>query len=58
MLNINIALSFLENSLYRSPDIVRAIKSRRFRWAGQVARTEEDRSAFQILTGKQTYRKD
>ena len=27
------------------------IKSRRLRWAGHVARTEEVRSAFKILTG-------
>ena len=40
------------NSLYRSPNIVRAIKSRRLRWAGHVARMEEGRSAFKILTGK------
>ena len=26
--------------------------SRRLRWAGHVARMEEDRSAFKILTGK------
>ena len=42
------------HSLYRSPNIVRVIKSRRFRWAGHVARMEEDRSAFKILTGKST----
>jgi hypothetical protein len=39
-------------SLYRSPKIVRVIKSRRLRWAGHVARMEEGRSAFKILTGK------
>ena len=33
-------------SLYRSPNIVRVIKSRRLRWAGHVARMEEGRSAF------------
>ena len=38
--------------LYRSPNIVRVIKSRRLRWAGHVARMEEGRSAFKILTGK------
>ena len=27
-----------------------SIKSRRLRWAGQVARMEEGRSAFKILT--------
>ena len=39
---------------YRSPNIVKVIKSRRLRWAGHVARTEEGRSAFKILTGKPT----
>ena len=38
-----------------SPNIVRAIKSRRLRWAGQVAGMEE--SAFKILTGKSTERR-
>ena len=28
------------------------IKSRRLRWVGHVARMEEGRSAFKILTGK------
>jgi hypothetical protein len=37
--------------LYRSPNIVRVIKSRRLRWAGHVARMEENRSVFKILTG-------
>ena len=36
---------------YFSPNIVRVIKSRRLRWAGHVARMEEGRSAFKILTG-------
>ena len=30
------------------------IKSRRFKWAVHVARIEEGRSAFKILTGKPT----
>ena len=30
------------------------IKSRRLRWAGHVARMEDGRSAFKILTGKPT----
>ena len=30
------------------------IISRRLRWAGYVARMEESRSAFKILTGKPT----
>ena len=29
-------------------------RSRRLRWAGHVARMEEGRSAFEILTGKPT----
>ena len=40
--------------MYRSPNIVRVIKSRRLRWAGHVARMEEGRSAFKMLTGKRT----
>jgi hypothetical protein len=43
------------------PNIVRVIKSIRLRWAGHVARMEEGRSAFKILTGciyrKQTFKK-
>ena len=35
-------------------NIVRIIKSRRLRWTGHVARMEEGRSAFKILTGKPT----
>jgi hypothetical protein len=40
--------------LYRSPNIVRVIKSRRLRWVGHEAGMEEGRSAFKILTGKPT----
>ena len=36
------------HSLYRSPNILTVIKSRRLRWAGQVTRMEY------ILTGKHT----
>ena len=38
--------------MYRSPNIVRVIKSRRLRLAGHVAGMEEGRSAFKIVTGK------
>ena len=40
--------------MYRSPNIVRAIKSRRLRWVGHVARMVEGRNTFKILTGKPT----
>jgi hypothetical protein len=37
------------HSLYSSPNIVRVIKSRRIRWAGQVARMGEGRGVYRIL---------
>ena len=40
------------NSFYLSPNIVRVIKSRRLRWAVHIARTEEGRTDFKILTRK------
>jgi len=40
--------------LYRSPNIFRVIKSRRLTWPGHIARMEESRSAFKILTGTPT----
>ena len=40
--------------MYRSLNIVRMIKSRRLRWAGHVARMEEGKSAFKVLTGEPT----
>ena len=40
--------------MYRSPDKVRVIKSGRLRRVGHVARQEEGRSAFKILTDKPT----
>ena len=40
--------------MYRSPNIVRVVKCRKLRWAGHVARMEEGRSTFKILTGKPT----
>ena len=42
------------HSLYRLPNKVKVIKSRRLRWAGHVARMEEDRDAFKMITGKPT----
>ena len=40
--------------MYPSSNIARVIKSRRLRWAEHVARMEESKSAFKILTGKLT----
>ena len=42
------------HNFYRSPNIIRGIKSRRLRWAGHIVRMEECRSAFKILTGTPT----
>ena len=39
--------------MYRPPNIVRVIKSRRMRWAGHIS-LEEGRSDFKILTGTTT----
>ena len=38
-------------SLYHSPNIVTVIQARGISWAGHEAKIEEDRSAFEILTG-------
>jgi hypothetical protein len=40
------------HNLYSSPNIIRAIKSRRMRWEGHVARMGEKRNACRILVGK------
>jgi hypothetical protein len=40
------------HDLYSSPNIVRVIKSRRMRWAGQVARMGEGRGAYRALVGR------
>jgi hypothetical protein len=37
---------------YSSPSIVRIIKSRRMKWAGQVARMGEKRNVYRLLVGK------
>jgi hypothetical protein len=39
------------NDLYRSPNIIRVIKSR-MRWVGYIARMGERRGAFKVLVGK------
>jgi hypothetical protein len=40
------------NDMYCSPNIVRATKSRRKRWAGHVARMGEGRGVYRYLVGK------
>jgi len=40
------------NYLYSSPNIVRVIKSRRMRWAGNVARMGEESGVYRVLVGK------
>ena len=40
------------NDLYSLPNIVRVVKSIRMRWAGHVARMEEDRGVHRVLVGK------
>jgi hypothetical protein len=40
------------HNLYASPDIIRKIKSRRMRWAVQVACMGEGRNMYRVLVGK------
>jgi hypothetical protein len=38
--------------LYSSPNVITMIKSRRMRWAGNVAQIGEKRNAYRILVEK------
>ena len=38
--------------VYSLPNIVQVVKSRRMRWAGHVARMEEERGVHRVLVGK------
>ena len=40
------------NDLYSSPNIVRVIKTRRMRWAGNVALIGERRGVYRVSVGK------
>jgi hypothetical protein len=40
------------HDLYSSPSIIRIMKARRMRWAGQVARMGEKRNAYRLLVAK------
>ena len=42
------------HGLYRSPNVVRVIKSRKLRWAGHLATKEEGRSSIKVLTDEPT----
>jgi len=39
------------HDLFSSPNIFRVIKSRRMRWAGQVARMGDRRGVYRVLVG-------
>ena len=45
-------LDVSERCLYASPNFVLVIKSRRMRWAGNVARMVERRGVYRVLVGK------
>jgi hypothetical protein len=40
------------HNLYSSPNIIRQIKSRRFKWSGHVAHMGEERKVYKVLVGK------
>jgi hypothetical protein len=40
------------HGLYPSPNIVRAIKSRKMRWVEHVARMKEGRGVYRVLVGR------
>jgi hypothetical protein len=40
------------NDQYRSSDVIKAIKSRRMRWAEHVARMGESSDVYRVLVGK------
>ncbi|KAJ9580787.1 hypothetical protein L9F63_024039, partial [Diploptera punctata] len=40
------------HGLYRKPDTIKTVKSRRLRWAGHVARMGNERRAWNLLVGK------
>ena len=42
----------LKGGLYSSPNTLRAIKSRRMKWAGHVAHMGEGRKVYRVLVGK------
>jgi hypothetical protein len=41
------------HALYSKPNIIRIMKARRMRWAGNVARMGEEMNAYRLLLGKE-----
>jgi hypothetical protein len=44
--------SFFPRAIHFVPNIIRVIKFRRMKWAGQVARMGKNRHAYRVLMGK------
>ena len=38
--------------MFSLPNIIRNLKSRRLKWAGHIAHTEQFRNAYRVLVGK------
>ena len=51
---VNAAFNLQVSLVMELVKVHRVIKSKRLRWAGHVARMQEGRSAFKIVTGKPT----
>jgi hypothetical protein len=49
--------NFELHNLHSSPNIIRAVKSRRMRWAGYVARMEEMINVYKTVVGKRQRRR-
>jgi hypothetical protein len=45
-------MSIRTHNLYSSPGVIGQIKSRRMRWAGQMARMGEGKNVYRVLVGK------
>jgi hypothetical protein len=41
------------HNMYSSPSVITMVKSRRMRWAGQVARMGKERNAYRLLVESQ-----
>jgi hypothetical protein len=48
----NFTYNNLTNDVVSNPNIVRAIKSRRMRWARHVARMAEGKGVYRVLVGR------